>query len=317
MITLNGHTFAFPLCLAPMAGYTDSPFRTMCRAYGADIVTTEMVSAKGLWYGSAKTASLLTTCPSERPVAVQLFGSDPAILADMAARVSDEMGCALLSIDLNMGCPAPKIANNGEGSALMRTPALAASIIALTVKRARVPVTVKFRKGWSAREGDAVSFARLCEESGAAAITVHPRTREQMYAGKADWAVLAAVKQAVRIPVIGNGDVSCGADALRMRDETGVDGVMIGRGALGNPFVFAEIRAALTGMPYSPPSEQDRREAALRLAETTLAEKGPHAIVELRKHLAWFVRHTKGAATLRTRINACSTLEELRSVLRR
>ena len=311
---LGNHTYAFPVCLAPMAGYTDATFRALCREYGADIVVTEMISAKGLYYGSDRTQALLPA-DGPYPVAVQLFGSDEAIVPEMAARVADALGPRLLAIDLTMGCPAPKITNNGDGCALMRTPLLAARIIESTARRISAPVTVKFRKGWSEKENTAVAFARLCEESGAAAVTVHPRSRERMYAGRADWETIAAVKRAVRSPVIGNGDVETGADALRMRAETGVDGVMLGRAALGNPFVFAEVRAALAGAAYTPPTAQQRRALALRHAELALSEKGEHALIELRKHLAWYVRGVPGAVQLRMRVNEAATLDELREIL--
>lgn len=311
---LSTYTYDFPLCLAPMAGYTDAPFRALCREFGADIVVTEMVSAKGLYYGSVRTAALLNADGAD-PFVVQLFGADADIVSEIAARVAGELGPRLLAVDLNMGCPAPKITGNGEGSALMRSPLLASRIIEAAARRCKAPVTVKFRKGWSEREHNAVEFARMCEESGAAAITVHPRTRERMYAGKADWDTLSAVKQAVRIPVIGNGDVSCGADAVAMRDQTGVDGVMIGRAALGNPFLFAEAKAALTGTPYTPPTEEQRRALALRHAEMAIRDKGPHAIVELRKHIAWYVRGLPGAARLRTRASGAETLDDLRQIL--
>ncbi len=313
---LGEYTYDFPVCLAPMAGYTDATFRAISKSFGADIVVTEMISAKGLYYGSDRTASLLRS-GEPYPLAVQLFGSDAEIVSGIAARVADELGSRLICIDLNMGCPAPKITGNGEGSALMRTPAIAARIIEQTVARVSVPVTVKFRKGWSEREINAVEFAWMCEDSGAAALALHPRTREQMYAGQADWDALAAVKQSVRIPVIGNGDITCGADALRMRAQTGVDGVMVGRAALGNPFIFAEIRAALSGEPYTPPDADMRRAMALTHAKMAVQQKGEHAIIELRKHIAWYMRGVPGAATLRTRVNACNTWEELQAALER
>ena len=283
--------------------------------YGADIVVTEMVSAKGLHYANERTAELLNTAPSERPVTVQLFGHEPAFVAEAVRRVAGELGDALLAIDLNMGCPAPKIVNNGDGSALMRDPALAGRIISAAVATGAAPVTVKFRKGWDDAHCNAELFARVCEESGAALITVHPRTRAAMYAGKADWETLAGIKQTVRIPVIGNGDVCSGADALRMRAETGVDGVMVGRGALGNPYLFREIQAALHGEPNSPPTERARRALALRHAELALAAEGPRALIELRKHIAWYIRSVPGAAKLRVRVNECTTLAELRATL--
>ena len=312
---LGQRRWRFPVCLAPMAGFTDSVFRSLCKSYGADIVVTEMVSAKGLYYANQKTAHLLRTAPEEEPVMVQLFGHDPAILSDMAKWVADKMGQALLAIDLNMGCPAPKIANNGDGSALMRTPALAGRLVEAVAKTGAAPVTVKFRKGWDEAHVNAVEFARICADSGAAAITLHPRTRSAMYAGRADWAVLAQVKAAVDIPVIGNGDIARGADALDMRRQTGVDGVMIGRAALGNPFIFQEIQAALAGKPYTPPTEKERRALALRHGELALAEKGPHALIELRKHIAWYIKSVPGAAKLRARVNECGSIAELREIL--
>ncbi len=299
-----------------MAGFSDVTFRCICKEYGADLVVTEMVSAKGLYYANERTGRLLKTAAAERPVMAQLFGHEPALIANMSGRVADEMGDALLAIDLNMGCPAPKIVCNGDGSALMRTPALAGRIIEAAVRASRpLPITVKFRKGWDDAQANAVEFARVCENSGAAAVTVHPRTRAAMYAGRAEWDALAAVKRAVSIPVIGNGDVRTGADALRMREQTGVDGVMVGRGALGNPFVFAEIRAALAGEPYTPPTDGERRALALRHAELALSAGGPHAIVELRKHIAWYLHSVPGAAKLRARVNACGRIEELREIL--
>ena len=302
------------LCLAPMAGFSDRTFRLLCREQGADLVFSEMISAKGLLYGSDKTRSLYHAEPDDASFSVQLFGSAPETLARAVEILEDDLGVQLLSIDLNMGCPAPKIAGNGDGSALMLDPMLAGRIIEATAKAAHVPVSVKFRKGWDEAHENAEEFARVCQESGAAFVTIHGRTRKQMYAGLADRACMAAVKRAVSIPVIANGDVHDAASALSLLNETGCDGVMIGRGALGNPFVFGEIRAALERKSYTPPTWEERRETALRHTRMTMAEKGDHAIIELRKHLAFYLRGYRDAAKLRTRINTCKTLEELEEI---
>ena len=302
------------LCLAPMAGFSDRTFRLLCREQGADLVFSEMISAKGLLYGSDKTRSLYHAEPDDASFSVQLFGSAPETLARAVEILEDDLGGQLLSIDLNMGCPAPKIAGNGDGSALMLDPMLAGRIIEATAKAAHVPVSVKFRKGWDEAHENAEEFARVCQESGAAFVTIHGRTRKQMYAGLADRACMAAVKRAVSIPVIANGDVHDAASALSLLNETGCDGVMIGRGALGNPFVFGEIRAALERKSYTPPTWEERRETALRHTRMTMAEKGDHAIIELRKHLAFYLRGYRDAAKLRTRINTCKTLEELEEI---
>lgn len=302
------------LCLAPMAGFTDRPFRQICLEYGADLVTTEMISAKGLLYKSAKTRALYFAKPEDAPFCVQLFGSEPETLAKAVPILENDLGDQLLAIDLNMGCPAQKIAGNGDGSALMLDPALAGRIIEAVVKNAHVPVSVKFRKGWDAAHANAPEFAHVCEASGASFLTIHGRTREQQYAGLADRACMAAVKRAVSIPVIANGDMHDAASALETLRETGCDGVMLGRGALGNPFVFNEIRAALEGCGYTPPTQQEHRALALRHARMALLEKGDHAMIELRKHLGFYLRGTRDAAKLRTRINTCKTLEELEQI---
>ena len=304
-----------PLLLAPMAGFSDMSFRVLCKSLGCDLTVTEMVSAKGLFYGSQKTAELLETDPAERPVVMQIFGREPEIMADMAQRLAERYGEALLAIDINMGCPAPKITGNGEGSALMREPLLAGHIVETVAKKAGVPVTVKIRKGYDARHENAAEIARIAEDSGAAAITVHGRTREQMYAGCADYAAIAAVRAAVKIPVIGNGDVRDGDSALRLLRQTRCDGIMIGRGALGNPFVFSEVRAALRGEAYTPPTWAERMETAVRHTRMTAANKGERGILELRKHIVYYLSGIPGAARLRTRLQNAETAEEMAQIL--
>ena len=305
----------FPVLLAPMAGVTDLAFREICRAMGADFSYTEMVSAKGLYYGSDRTASLLAASPQERPYGVQLFGAEAEIVSEMAKRLSEEAPEGLALIDLNMGCPARKITGNGEGSALMRDLPRAARIIEATAKASALPVTVKFRKGYDAEHINAVPFARMAEESGAAMVTVHGRTREQMYSGRADWDIIAEVKQAVSIPVIGNGDVFSGADALALRAHTGCDGVMVARGAEGNPFLFAEIKAALSGREYTPPTDAERIDAALAHARRLVECRGGRAVIEMRKHVAWYLSGMRGASTLRAQVNRIGSLAELETML--
>ncbi|HRX59549.1 MAG TPA: tRNA dihydrouridine synthase DusB [Eubacteriales bacterium] len=303
------------VCLAPMAGYTDRTFRLLCREKGADLVTSEMISAKGLLYGSGKTRALYFAAESDAPFGVQLFGSEPEIVAGAAKIVQDDLKERLLFIDLNMGCPAPKITGNGDGSALMLQPVLAGRIIEQTANAVNVPVSVKFRKGWDKAHVNAAEFAKVCEESGADFLTIHGRTRDQLYAGKADRACMAEVGRTVGIPVIANGDVNGGESALETLRETGCRGVMAGRAALGNPFLFEEIRCALAGETYEPPSERQRRETALRHARMAIGEKGNHAMIELRKHLAFYVRGMRDAAQMRVRINACKTLADLEKIL--
>lgn len=314
-IQRNAQPQDVPLLLAPMAGFSDMSFRVLCKSLGCDLTVTEMVSAKGLFYGSQKTAELLETDPAERPVVMQIFGREPEIMADMAQRLAERYGEALLAIDINMGCPAPKITGNGEGSALMREPLLAGHIVETVAKKAGVPVTVKIRKGYDARHENAAEIARIAEDSGAAAITVHGRTREQMYAGCADYAAIVAVRAAVKIPVIGNGDVRDGDSALRLLRETRCDGIMIGRGALGNPFVFSEVRAALRGEAYTPPTWAERMETAVRHTRMTAANKGERGILELRKHIVYYLSGIPGAARLRTRLQNAETAEEMAQIL--
>ena len=302
-----------PILLAPMAGYTDIVFRALCVSFGCDLTYTDMVSAKGLSFGNAKTADYLTLGDNEASVAVQLFGHEPDLLADVAKEVCDKLGERLCCIDLNMGCPAQKIVSNGDGSALMRTPALAGAIVEAVKKASAVPVTVKFRKGW---DGDTcVSFAKVLEEHGADAITLHPRTRVQQYEGTADRSAIAAVKVAVSIPVIGNGDITSGQSAKEMLERTHCDGLMVGRGALGRPWIFREIKAALRGEPYAPPTVEERLRIALEHAERIEAQKGAHGLVELRKHLPRYLVGMRNAASLRVRLNEAKSVSEIRQLL--
>ena len=296
-----------------MAGYTDVVFRALCRSFGCDLTYTEMVSAKGLTFNNEKTTDYLSLGDDEPFVAVQLFGHEPEVLADAARMVEDRLGERLFGIDLNMGCPAQKIVTNGDGCALMRTPALAGAIVEAVKHAVSVPVTVKFRKGWDA--DCCVPFAKALEEHGADALCLHPRTRVQQYEGKADWRAIGAVKAAVSIPVIGNGDVVDGESAAAMRNETNCDGIMVGRGALGRPWIFAEIKAALCGEPYTRPTVQKRLSIALLHAERIEAEKGPHGLVELRKHLPRYLHGVRNAAALRTRLNEAKSAAQIRQIL--
>ena len=296
--------------LAPMAGTADGAMREICRAFGACYTVGEMVSGKGLTYGSKKSAELLELSPAQRPAAVQLFGSEPdtmARAAELAMRYEPDI------IDINMGCPAPKIAGNGGGSALMREPELAARIIHAVVGAVDIPVTVKFRKGWDDEHVNAVEFAQMCEQSGAAAVTVHGRTRMQMYAPPVDIDVIAQVKRAVRIPVIANGDVTDGPSAAEMYRRTGADLVMVGRGALGNPWVFRQIEAYLeTGEVLPPPTLEERLEVMLRQARLACDYKGEGtAMREARKHAAWYLTGVRGAAAFRRQAGGLCTFADL------
>jgi nifR3 family TIM-barrel protein len=304
-----------PVLLAPMAGVTDLPFRALCAFMGADFTYTEMVSAKGLSFGGKNSYALLETSKEERPCGVQLFGSEPDLMADMARMLCTQYSGQLALIDINMGCPARKITGNREGSALMLDLLHASRIITAVVKASSLPVTVKFRKGYDELHVNAPEFARMSEESGAAAVAVHGRTREQMYAGKADWDCIASVKQAVKIPVIGNGDVFNGTDALALLKHTNCDAVMVGRGAQGNPFLFQEIKAILSGTPYQRPSDEKRIDTAIAHVKAHVKHKGERAVIEMRKHVAWYVRGMRDCTAVRAKLNACLTAEELCTLL--
>lgn len=302
------------LILGPMAGVTDLPFRLLCKEQGAGLLCMEMVSAKGIMYNNKNTKFLLTINERERPVSLQLFGSDADIISEQAKRI-EELPFDIL--DINMGCPVPKIVNNGDGSALMKNPLLAGEIIEKTARAIQKPVTVKIRKGFDEEHINAVEMAHIAQESGAAAIAVHGRTREQYYSGKADWEIIRKVKEAVKIPVIGNGDVWTPQDAIDMRKQTGCDGVMIGRGAQGNPWIFKQIlHYEQTGELLEKPSPQEVTEMILRHAKMQMEFKGEYTgMREIRKHAAWYTAGYKNSAKLRGKINETETYEELKELL--
>ena len=302
-----------PLYLAPMAGVTDLPFRLLCREQGADILTTEMVSAKALYYKNKNTAELLARRAEETPLGVQLFGSEPELMAEMALQLEEKFSF----IDVNMGCPVPKVVNNGEGSALMRDPERVTAIVSAMAKRLHRPLTVKIRSGFDEQHVNAVEIAKRIEDAGAAAVAVHARTRSQYYAGQADWDVIRRVKEAVGIPVIGNGDIRTPQDALRMRRETGCDGLMVGRAARGNPWLFAQLRAALDGgTPAGRPSRSELCAMILRHGRMLAEVKGERtAMREMRKHVAWYTAGAPHSSRLRGESNAISTLSGLEELL--
>ncbi len=312
-LTIGSLKLTGNLIAAPMAGVTDQAFRILCREQGADLVMTEMISAKGIYYHNKNTVELLRTTPEEMPVGVQLFGSDPDILAREAAEIA-ELPFAL--VDLNMGCPVPKIVANGEGSALLQQPELATRIVRAVCGTAGKPVTVKFRKGFQRGDDTAVDFARRMEEAGAAALTVHGRTREQYYSGRADWDVIRRVKEAVSIPVIGNGDLFTPEDGVRMLRETGCDGLMIARGMLGNPWIFARMKSQLEGSEMSPPTLPAVREMILRHTRLAIQYKGEAcAMRQMRKQIAWYTSGFPYSVKLRQRLGSIVTYAELEKAL--
>lgn len=303
-----------PVMLAPMAGVTDLPYRLLCKEQGCGYMVTEMVSAKAVLYNNKNTDLLMITKPEEAPVSLQLFGSEPEIMGEIAARLEDR---GFAGFDINMGCPVPKVVNNNEGSALMKNPVLAAQIVEAMAKRVKIPVTVKFRKGFNEENINAVEFAHVMEESGAAAITVHGRTREQFYSGKADWDIIRQVVERVSIPVFGNGDIFSGEDALRMLKETGCAGVAVGRGAKGNPWIFREINAALAGDEIPAPPTVAERKAMIKRHAKLMVEYKPEFMVvrEMRKHVSWYTTGLHNCAALRDEVNHTESLSELFELL--
>lgn len=303
-----------PVVSAPMAGVTDRAFRLLARRAGAGLLYTEMVSDQALIYGSSRTDKILDIAGEPPPLSVQIFGSQPEYMAEAAAMV-EARGATI--IDINMGCPTPKIVKNGEGAALLRQPELAERIVRAVVRAVRVPVTVKMRIGWDSGQIVAVEFARMLQEAGVSALAVHGRTRDQFYSGRADWSTIARVKQAVSIPVIGNGDVRTPQEARAMLQETGCDAVMIGRAAMGNPWIFRDtVHYLQTGELLSPPGHRERLEVALQHLHLLVESKGEYiGVREMRKHAAWYVRGLKGAARLREELNRADTIERMEQIL--
>ena len=312
---INNIELKHGLTLAPMAGVTDISFRALAREYGAELTVSEMVSAKGVYYKDKKTASLAASGPEETPFALQLFGSEPEIMSYAASKLR-EINPGISVIDINMGCPMPKITGNGDGCALMKDPGLAARIVRALSDNCGLPVTVKIRTGWDAESINAPYLAALCEANGAKAICVHGRTRDQLYRPPVDRKTIRQVKRAVSIPVIANGGIYSASDAVEMLEETGCDGIAIGQGALGRPWIFREILCALEGKPYTPPNTEEILKTAARHVRMLCADKGEFiGTREARKHLGWYIKGLPGAAEARNKINQASSVTSLIEIL--
>ncbi len=309
-LIIGGVTLPNNIILAPMAGVSDLPFRLLCHEQGAGLVCMEMVSAKAIYYNNKNTDMLMEIHPDEGPASLQLFGSDPQIISEMAKRIEHRPHAF---IDINMGCPVPKVVNNGEGSALMKNPKLVEEILTALVKASSKPVTVKIRKGFDEDHVNAVEIAKIAEDCGVAAVAVHGRTREQYYSGHADWDIIARVKEAVSIPVLGNGDVDSVLKAEEMFQKTGCDGILIGRAAQGNPWIFREVTEYLkTGTILPPPTNEEKKEIILRHAALQLEYKGEYTGVrEMRKHLSWYTVGMPNSAKFRQTINTMETMDQL------
>lgn len=313
MIKIANLSLKSPVIVAPMAGVTDISYRKICKMAGAALLCTEMVSAKAILYNNRNTSELLKRDPDESPLSIQLFGSDPEIMANIGERVSKDFEI----VDVNMGCPVPKVVKNGEGSALMKNPDLAYDILSNMVKKIKKPVSVKFRKGFNDESINAVEFAKMAESAGVSMITVHGRTREEYYSGKADWDILRKVKEAVNIPVFGNGDIFTPEDAKRMMDETGVDGVALARGVKGNPWLIKRTVHLLTKGELMPEPDVEEIKRVIKLhASLMLQDKGEFTSSrELRKHISWYTKGLKNSAAIRDRVNHCESMDQILSLI--